>query len=81
VLAFSVLAPIIAFGVAGTIADSLGPTLILSHPLVEVGLTPKIRYLTLAAGRILAPMWYALGVCEARNRRPLLVPARTVVRG
>jgi membrane protein DedA with SNARE-associated domain len=58
------VAPIIAVGAAGTLADWLAPALIVTRPLLEMALNPKIRYLALAAGHVSAFVWIAVGFCR-----------------
>lgn len=44
--------PIVVMSVAGMVADAVGPHLILSHPLLQMFLNPRNRYLLLASPRV-----------------------------
>jgi membrane protein DedA with SNARE-associated domain len=58
-------------GVLGTIADWLAPALLVAHPLLVVGLDPKIRYLALTAERVALPVWFAAAFVRLFATDPL----------
>ncbi len=47
--------------VAGTIGDAIGPSLITHHPLLQMMLTPKNRYLVLAAPQVAMVPFFVVG--------------------
>ena len=55
------LIPIIALTVAGTLADWFAAAIIVRHPLLEMFLNPRIRYLTLVANRVEPVAFFLVG--------------------
>ena len=55
------VAPIIAFGISGLVADWFGPVLALQHPLLQIALDRKIRYLALSAHHVAPLPWLFVG--------------------
>src|SRR5947209_2727787 len=55
------LTPYMAFVVAGYAADVIGPHLILTHPLLEMFLNPRNRYLLLASPHVDVVPFYVVG--------------------
>lgn len=53
--------PIVVLVILGSAADILGPHLINSHPLLQMFLNPRNRYLLLASTRVGAIEFFALG--------------------
>ncbi len=65
------IAPIVALGVVGLLADGFGPALALRHPLLQVMLDPKIRYLVLTAHRVALVPWFVAGFVRLAIADPL----------
>ncbi len=55
--ALPLLLPIGISIVAGTAANGLAPLLVTRHPLLLIGLSPRLRYLVLASPRLSAPFF------------------------
>lgn len=55
------LVPFGMVAVAGTIGDAIGPSLITHHPLLQMMLTPKNRYLVLAAPQVAMVPFFVVG--------------------
>src|SRR2546428_6713368 len=58
--AVPLLLPIGLSIVAGTVANWLAPLLITRHPLLLIGLNPRLRYLLLASPRLSALPFFAV---------------------
>ncbi len=71
------LTPLVTFAAVATVADIIGPSLITDHPLLQMFLQPRNRYLILAAPQVDTwsfflvgflrlvlsdPLWFLLGV-------------------
>ncbi len=55
------LIPIVALTVAGTVADWFAAAIIIDHPLLQMFLNPRLRYLTLAANLVDPVPFYLVG--------------------
>jgi membrane protein DedA with SNARE-associated domain len=55
------LTPYVALVVVGYVADVIGPHLIVTHPLLQMFLNPRNRYLLLASPRVDAVPFFAVG--------------------
>jgi len=55
------ITPIVVLSVAGTIADIIGPKLIVEHPLLQMFLNPRNRYMILAAATVEAVPFFVIG--------------------
>src|SRR3954452_19607755 len=55
------ITPIVVLSVAGTIADVIGPKLIVDHPLLQIFLNPRNRYMILAAATVQAVPFFVVG--------------------
>ena len=55
------LIPIVALTVAGTLADWFAAAIITDHPLLQMFLNPRLRYLTLAANLVDPVPFYLVG--------------------
>lgn len=55
------LTPIAVMSAAGIIADALGPKLVTDHPLLQIFLNPRNRYLLLAAPQLDAVPFFVVG--------------------
>ena len=53
--------PLVVATVAGSIADIIGPHLIVTHPLLQMFLNPRNRYLVLAALHVTVVPYYVVG--------------------
>ncbi len=58
--ALPLLVPIGISTVAGTVANWLAPLLVTRHPLLLIGLNPRLRYLVLASPRLSALAFFAV---------------------
>jgi membrane protein DedA with SNARE-associated domain len=65
------LIPIVAFSVVGTVVNLGSPTLIKHHPLVVIFFNPINRYLILAATRVTAWEFFAVGFIRLVLTDPL----------
>ena len=55
------LTPIIVLTVAGTLADWFAAAIIVDHPLLEMFLNPRLRYLTLASNKVGPVAFFVVG--------------------
>ena len=55
------ITPIVILSVAGTVADIIGPKLVTEHPLLQMFLNPRNRYLLLASPQVDAVPFFAVG--------------------
>ena len=55
------LTPYVALVAVGMVADVIGPHLITTHPLLQMFLNPRNRYLLLASPHVAAVPFYAVG--------------------
>ena len=58
--ALPLLLPIGISIVAGTVPNWFAPLLVTRHPLLLIGLNPRLRYLVLASPRLSAPVFFAV---------------------
>jgi membrane protein DedA with SNARE-associated domain len=57
----ALLAPVAVLSAAGTLADWFAAPIITTHPLLQVFLNPRIRYLVLASTKIAAAPFFVVG--------------------
>jgi membrane protein DedA with SNARE-associated domain len=55
------ITPIVVLSLAGTVADILGPKLIVEHPQLQMFLNPRNRYMILAAATVEAVPFFIIG--------------------
>jgi membrane protein DedA with SNARE-associated domain len=55
------ITPIVVLGLAGTLADIIGPKLVTEHPLLQMFLNPRNRYLLLASPQVGAVEFFVVG--------------------
>jgi membrane protein DedA with SNARE-associated domain len=55
------LTPLVALSVAGTLADWFAAAIITEHPLLQIFMNPRIRYLALASNQLDATPYYLVG--------------------
>lgn len=65
------IAPIVALGVVSLVADGFGPVLALKHPLLQIMVDPKIRYLVITAHRVDLVPWFVAGSVRLAVTDPL----------
>ena len=65
------LTPIVVLMVVGTVADVIGPGLINEHPLVQIFLNPRNRYLLLASPQVDAVAFVVVGFLRLVLTDPL----------
>lgn len=65
------LTPIVILAVVGTVADVIGPGLINEHPLLQMFLNPRNRYLLLAAPQVEATAFLVVGFVRLVLTDPL----------
>lgn len=65
------IAPIVAVTVVNLVADVIGPNLITTHPAVQILLSPKNRYLVLAAPQLSAWSFFGIGFFRLLLTDPL----------
>jgi membrane protein DedA with SNARE-associated domain len=61
----------VALGIVGLFADGFGPVLALKHPLLQIMLDPKLRYLILTAPRVAPVPWFVAGFVRLTLADPL----------
>ena len=65
------LTPIVALSLLGWAADIAGPALITEHPLLQMALNPRNRYLVLAAAQVDALPYFLVGFTRLVLTDPL----------
>jgi membrane protein DedA with SNARE-associated domain len=65
------ITPIAVMSVAGIVADAIGPTLVTHHPLLQMFLNPRNRYLLLAAPQIDLVPFFVVGFVRLLLTDPL----------
>jgi membrane protein DedA with SNARE-associated domain len=65
------LTPIAVMSVAGIVADAVGPTLVTHHPLLQIFLNPRNRYLLLAAPQVALVPFFLVGFVRLLLTDPL----------
>jgi membrane protein DedA with SNARE-associated domain len=65
------ITPIAVMSVAGIVADAIGPTLVTHHPLLQIFLNPRNRYLLLAAPQIDIVPFFVVGFVRLLLTDPL----------
>jgi membrane protein DedA with SNARE-associated domain len=55
------ITPIVVLSLAGTVADIIGPKLVTEHPLLQMFLNPRNRYLLLASAQVGAVEFFVVG--------------------
>jgi membrane protein DedA with SNARE-associated domain len=65
------ITPIVILSVAGSIADILGPKLIVEHPQLQMFLNPRNRYMILAAATVEAVPFFLIGFTRLVLTDPL----------
>lgn len=63
--------PIVVMSIAGTTADVIGPKLIDEHPLLQMFLNPRNRYLVLAAPQVAVVPFFVVGFVRLVLTDPL----------
>jgi membrane protein DedA with SNARE-associated domain len=70
-LLWVLLTPIVLLSVAGTVADAVGPALVTHHPLVQMFLNPRNRYLALASNQVGTVPFFVVGFLRLVLTDPL----------
>ena len=65
------ITPIVVMALTGTIADILGPKLVTEHPLLQMFLNPRNRYMLLAAPQVDLVPFFAVGFVRLLLTDPL----------
>ncbi|MGD9796639.1 MAG: DedA family protein [Acidimicrobiia bacterium] len=65
------ITPIAVMSVAGLVADALGPKLVTEHPLLQLFLNPRNRYLLLVAPQLDATSFFLVGFIRLLLTDPL----------
>lgn len=63
--------PIVVLSVFGTVADVIGPKLVTEHPLLQIFLNPRNRYLLLASPQVGALEFFVVGFIRLVLTDPL----------
>jgi membrane protein DedA with SNARE-associated domain len=63
--------PIVVLSLAGTVADVIGPKLVTEHPLLQMFLNPRNRYLLLASPQVGAIEFFVVGFVRLVLTDPL----------
>ena len=63
--------PIVVLSLAGTVADIIGPKLVTEHPLLQMFLNPRNRYLLLASPQVGAIEFFVVGFVRLVLTDPL----------
>ena len=63
--------PIVVLSLAGTVADIIGPKLVTEHPLLQMFLNPRNRYLLLASPQVGAVEFFVVGFVRLVLTDPL----------
>ena len=63
--------PIVVMSVTGTIADIVGPKLVLEHPLLQMFFNPRNRYLLLAAPQVDLIPFFVVGFLRLTLTDPI----------
>jgi membrane protein DedA with SNARE-associated domain len=65
------ITPIVVLALMGTVADILGPKLIVEHPQLQMFLNPRNRYMILAAATVEAVPFFIIGFTRLVLTDPL----------
>lgn len=65
------ITPIVVMSVTGTIADIVGPKLVLEHPLLQMFFNPRNRYLLLAAPQVDLIPFFVVGFLRLTLTDPI----------
>jgi membrane protein DedA with SNARE-associated domain len=65
------ITPIVVLALTGTVADILGPKLIVEHPQLQMFLNPRNRYMILAAATVQAVPFFVIGFVRLVLTDPL----------